>query len=109
MISQISQSATCAHFHELEARLARLARLLLMTHDRTSGDQLRLTHQFLSLMLGVRREGVTQAAKALQRQGLIDYQRGSITLQNRAGLEEVSCGCYATDCEIYGKVFKQIA
>ncbi|MBS9404263.1 Crp/Fnr family transcriptional regulator [Halomonas sp. TRM85114] len=103
LVSQLSQSAACAHFHQLEARLARA---LLTAHDRTRGDQLRLTHTFLSSMLGVRREGVSVAAKALQRRGLIDYYRGRITVHDRLGLEEASCCCYAADCEIYDQMLR---
>lgn len=106
LLNQISQSAACAHYHALEARMARW---LLMTHDRTHGDQLHLTHEFLSGMLGVRRAGITLAATALQRRGLINYQRGRITVQNRAGLEEASCQCYATDCDIYDKMLEQVS
>lgn len=100
LISQISQSAACAHFHEVTPRLARR---LLMTHDRTQGDQLSLTQEFLSSMLGVRRAGVTLAAKVLQTRGLIDYQRGSIIVNCRHGLEKASCRCYADGWEMYGQ------
>lgn len=103
LVSQISQSGACAHFHRLEERLARS---LLMAHDRTLGDQLRLTHVFLSSMLGVRREGVSVAAKALHRRGLIDYFRGRITVLDRPGLEEASCCCYAADREIFDQLLK---
>ncbi|SEL52288.1 Crp/Fnr family transcriptional regulator [Halomonas daqiaonensis] len=106
LMSQISQSAACAHYHSLEARTARW---LLMTHDRTRGDELRITHEFLSGMLGVRRAGVTLAAKALQRRGLIDYQRGRITVHDRPGLEAASCRCYATDRKTYGQMIERLA
>lgn len=105
LMNQISQSAACAHFHGLEQRLARW---LLMTHDRTPGDQLRLTHEFLSSMLGSRRAGVTVAAKALQGRGLIDYQRGKITVQDRPGLESASCHCYAVDRQIYDRMLEKV-
>ncbi|MGM0982662.1 MAG: Crp/Fnr family transcriptional regulator [Pseudomonadota bacterium] len=105
LMSQISQSAACTHYHGVEARLARW---LLMTHDRTYGDQLRITHEFLSGMLGVRRAGVTKAAKALQVRGLIDYQRGRIKVKDRPGLETASCHCYAADCEIYGRMIERV-
>lgn len=106
LMSQISQSAVCAHYHALESRMARW---LLMTHDRNRGNQLRITHEFLSNMLGVRRAGVTLAARALQKRGLIDYQRGRITVQDRNGLEEASCRCYAADRKIYGQMLEHIA
>ncbi|MCA1770433.1 MAG: Crp/Fnr family transcriptional regulator [Halomonas sp.] len=106
LMSQISRSAVCSHFHGVEARLARW---LLMTHDRTRGDELLITHEFLSGMLGVRRAGVTKAAKALQSRGLIDYQRGRITVLERPGLGDASCSCYVADCEIYARMREQAA
>lgn len=106
LMSQISRSAVCAHFHGVEARLARW---LLMTHDRTRGDEMHITHEFLSGMLGVRRAGVTKAAKALQSRGLIDYQRGRITVLERPGLDEASCNCYIADREIYARMREQVA
>jgi CRP-like cAMP-binding protein len=91
LMTQISQSAACNRFHQVNPRLARW---LLMTHDRTAGDEFRLTQEFLSQMLGVRREGVTLAAGALQKQKLISYSRGQIKILDRAGLEATSCKCY---------------
>jgi CRP-like cAMP-binding protein len=91
LMTQISQSAACNRFHQVEARLARW---LLMTHDRIRSDEFRLTQGFLSDMLGVRREGVTNAARTLQRNKLITYSRGHITVLNRAGLEAAACKCY---------------
>jgi CRP-like cAMP-binding protein len=73
----------------------RLARWLLMTHDRTRGDQLHLTHQFLADMLGVRRSAITIAAGLLQERGVIQYSRGEIQVLDRAALEASSCECYA--------------
>lgn len=91
LITQISQSAACNRFHQVNARLARW---LLMTHDRVEGNEFRLTQEFISNMLGVRREQVTLAAGALQKKKLISYSRGRIKILNRAGLEASSCNCY---------------
>lgn len=91
LLAQVSQTAACNRFHKVDARLARW---LLMTHDRLGTKEFRLTHQFLSDMLGVRREGVTAAARALQQAKLIRYVRGQITVLKRAGLEAAACQCY---------------
>jgi CRP-like cAMP-binding protein len=72
----------------------RLARWILMSHDRLAGDRLPLTHEFLSLMLGVRRAGVTEAIHALSRQNLISAQRGAVTVLDRKGLEKLAGGYY---------------
>ena len=78
-----------------QARMdVRLARWLLMAHDRVGDDTLPLTHEFLSLMLGVRRPGVTEALNALRKQGLISYRRGQITVRNRKGLERTAGETY---------------
>jgi CRP-like cAMP-binding protein len=89
---QVAQTAACNARHHLEERLARW---LLMTRDRCDSDRLPLTHEFLAIMLGVRRAGVTVAAGALQKVGLIGYERGCITVLDRPGLEGVACECYA--------------
>jgi CRP-like cAMP-binding protein len=90
---QVSQTAACNATHQLDERLARW---LLMTHDRTDGDQLPLTHEYLSVMLAVRRSGVTIAAGVLQKAGIIRYASGHITILNREALELSSCECYRT-------------
>ncbi|HEV7906453.1 MAG TPA: Crp/Fnr family transcriptional regulator [Pyrinomonadaceae bacterium] len=87
-----SQVAACNRAHSVEERLARW---LLMSQDRCLSPDLPLTHEFLSMMLGVRRAGVTVAALALQAEGLIHYTRGRIQITNREGLEEYACECYA--------------
>ena len=92
LLNQVSQSSACNRFHLVDARLARW---LLMTNDRLGLEQFPLTQEFLSSMLGVRREGVSKAAGALQAAKLIHYSRGMISLLNRRGLEKKSCGCYA--------------
>lgn len=91
LLTQVSQTAACNRFHMVDARLARW---MLMTHDRSQSDEFRLTQEFMSNMLGVRREGVNKAATALQRNELISYSRGHIRVLDRAGLEAVSCECY---------------
>jgi CRP-like cAMP-binding protein len=92
-IAQLLQMGPCTRFHQIEPRLARW---LLMTHDRAQSDHFRLTHLYLAEMLGVRRSGVTVAAGALQARKLIHYARGEITILDRAGLEAASCTCYAS-------------
>ena len=91
VLMQITQSAVCNQFHSVNARLARW---LLMTQDRMGDDEFRLTQEFLSHMLGVRREGVSVAAGDLQRRKLISYSRGHLKVLDRAGLLAISCGCY---------------
>lgn len=92
LMTQISRTAGCTHFHEVSNRLARW---LLMTHDRSSGDSFYLTQQYLSEVLGVQRSAVSIAASALQQRYLINYSRGDITILDRKGLERVACSCYA--------------
>ena len=89
--NQVAQSAACNHFHSIQQRCCRW---LLMTHDRMRSDQFLLTQEFLAMMLGVQRTGVTAAAGGLQRAGLIRYRRGNVTMLDRRGLERRSCECY---------------
>ena len=101
LISQLAQTAACTRFHVVEARLARW---LSMTRDRAALDEFYLTQDFLSHMLGVRRVGVTKAARALQKRKLISYSRGVITVLDRRGLEGAACGCYLADKKIYERI-----
>jgi CRP-like cAMP-binding protein len=92
--------ARCSRFHVLDQRLARW---LLMTHDRAHRDTLHVTHLQMAEILGVRRVGITTAAVALQRRGIIDYVRGTITILDRKSLEAAACACYAADSRSYSK------
>ncbi|MFC7544353.1 Crp/Fnr family transcriptional regulator [Siccirubricoccus deserti] len=88
---QVARTAACNGRHHIEQRLARW---LLMAHDRAEGDEFPMTHEFLSMMLGVRRAGVTVAAQLLSKAGMIRYERGRIEVTDRPGLESVACECY---------------
>jgi len=98
LLEQLALTAACLSFHSLDLRLARW---LLMTHDRANCDSFHLTHKFLAQMLGVRRVGITNAAGLLQKQKLLRYSRGEITILNRAGLENASCRCYQKTKDVY--------
>ncbi|MBI3346113.1 MAG: Crp/Fnr family transcriptional regulator [Burkholderiales bacterium] len=92
LLTQMAQTAVCNRHHLLEQQLCRW---LLLSLDRIAGDELVMTQELIANMLGVRREGVTEAAQKLQKLGLIDYARGHITVMDRPGLEKRSCECYA--------------
>lgn len=90
-MAMLAQTAACNRAHPVDERMARW---LLMTHDRVDGDEFPLTQEFLAQMLGVRRPSVNTAGLSLQRAGLIRYSRGKITIADRKGLEASSCECY---------------
>jgi CRP-like cAMP-binding protein len=90
-LSQVAQTAACNILHPVEERCCRW---LLAAHDSVRCESFQLTHEFLGMMLGVRRATVSVAAEALQRAGLIQYSHGNLTITNRAGLERVACECY---------------
>lgn len=92
LMTQLATSAACLRFHQIGPRLARW---LLMTQDSAHAAHFRVTQEFLSYMLGVRRVGITLAAGELLRRGLIDYHRGNFEVVDRTGLEAAACGCYA--------------
>ncbi|MEO6138583.1 MAG: Crp/Fnr family transcriptional regulator [Luteimonas sp.] len=92
LITQMAQTAVCNRHHSLNQQLCRW---LLLSLDRLRSDELVMTQELIANMLGVRREGVTEAAGHLQQAGLIKYQRGHITVLDRAGIEQRACECYA--------------
>lgn len=98
------QSAACNALHHVEQRLARW---LLVSHDRVEGDSLSLTQEYIAAMLGIRRQSVSLVAHELQRKGLIRYSRGTVVVGDRPGLEHQSCECYAVVREFYREVFDE--
>jgi hypothetical protein len=92
LITQMTQTAVCNRHHSVDQQLCRW---LLLSLDRLSSDTLTMTQELIANMLGVRREGVTEAAGKLQKLGVIKYTRGQITVLNRPRLEQLSCECYA--------------
>jgi CRP-like cAMP-binding protein len=105
LITQLSQTAVCNRHHSLDQQLCRW---LLLSLDRLNGDELQMTHELISNMLGVRREGVTEAALKLQQSGLIRYARGRITALDRPGLESRTCECYAVVKKEYERLLPAI-
>lgn len=103
VLNQVAQSAACNRVHTVDERCARW---LLMTHDRVKADTFSLTQEFLAQMLGVHRPTVSVAAAMLQKAGLIRYVRGVITVQDRKGLENASCGCYRAISKEYDRLLE---
>jgi CRP-like cAMP-binding protein len=101
LIAQISQGVACNGSHSIQDRCARW---LLESHDRAGEDRFLLTQEFLADMLGVRRPSVTVAARTLQQAGLIEYERGRITIKDRGGLEEAACECYQAIRGVYAQL-----
>jgi CRP-like cAMP-binding protein len=97
-VRQISQTAACNGLHDVQQRCCRW---LLLSHDRIEGDALPLTHEFLAIMLGVRRATVSDVLLPLQRRGLIRSHRGETTILDRAGLEAACCECYRVIVQAY--------
>jgi CRP-like cAMP-binding protein len=104
LLTQMAQTAVCNRHHLLEQQLCRW---LLLSLDRIVGDELVMTQELIANMLGVRREGVTEAALKLQKLGLIDYVRGHITVVDRAGLEKRSCECYGVVKDEYDRLLNR--
>jgi CRP-like cAMP-binding protein len=101
LITQMAQTAVCNRHHTLDQQLCRW---LLLSLDRLKGSELRMTQELIANMLGVRREGVTEAALKLQASGLIRYARGHITVLDRSGLEQRTCECYAVVKKEYDRL-----
>jgi CRP-like cAMP-binding protein len=104
LITQMAQTAVCNRHHSLDQQLCRW---LLLSLDRLQGDELVMTQELMANMLGVRREGVTEAALNLQRVGLIRYTRGHISVLDRAGLERRTCECYAVVKKEYDRLLPE--
>jgi CRP-like cAMP-binding protein len=101
LITQMAQTAVCNRHHSLDQQLCRW---LLLSLDRLSGSELVMTQELIANMLGVRREGVTEAALKLQKEGLIRYARGRIAVLDRPGLEQRTCECYAVVKKEYDRL-----
>ena len=104
LITQMAQTAVCNRHHSLDQQLCRW---LLLSLDRLQGNDLVMTQELIANMLGVRREGVTEAALKLQKVGLIRYARGHISVLDRAGLEQRTCECYAVVKKEYDRLLPE--
>jgi CRP-like cAMP-binding protein len=105
LITQMTQTAACNRHHSVEQQLCRW---LLLTLDRTPSRELTMTQELVARMLGVRREGITEAAGKLQRAGVIRYRRGHITVLERSGLESRACECYAVVKKELGRLLSDV-
>ena len=105
LLTQMAQTAVCNRHHSLDQQLCRW---LLLSLDRLPASELVMTQELIANMLGVRREGVTEAAGKLQKAGLIRYQRGRISVLDRAGLEARSCECYAVVKQEYDRLLPEV-
>jgi len=101
LFTQVAQTAACNRRHTI---VERLARWMLLMQDRIDSDTLQLTHEFIAIMLGARRAGVTVAAGSLQRDKVINYKRGRVTILDRRKLEEASCECHRVVKEEYARL-----
>jgi CRP-like cAMP-binding protein len=101
LLTQMAQTAVCNRHHSLDQQLCRW---LLLSLDRLQSEELVMTQELIANMLGVRREGVTEAALKLQKTGLIRYSRGHITVLDRPGLEKLTCECYAVVKKEYDRL-----
>ena len=98
LFTQVAQSAACVSSHRVDKRLSRW---LVMTHDRATGDEFAMKHEFMAMMLGVTRSVVTRAADTLQNDKLIRYTRGRVTILDRGKLEATACECYRVVRDAY--------
>ena len=106
LMMQLTHNVGCNRFHLIEQRVALW---LLRTADRAHAPRFGVTHEFLAGMLGVRRVGITEAAGALQRRGLIQYSRGALTILDRRGLERAACACYRAGLSVHDQAFPAAA
>jgi len=104
LITQISQTAVCNRHHSVEQQLCRW---LLLSLDRLPASRLKMTQELIANMLGVRRQGVTEAARALENNGLIGYRRGTIDVLDRAGIEARACECYGVVRKEYDRLLSE--